>query len=111
MLDRYSNLTTPGVLQNIGRNQNPIVKTAAPNLTILRRLDGLGRLELPILVGPSRKSFIGHLTDAPPQRRLPGSLAAVAWAAHHRAAVVRVHDVAETLQFLDIWQAIHGADT
>ncbi|MEE8278704.1 MAG: dihydropteroate synthase [Thermoanaerobaculia bacterium] len=86
-------------------------KTAAQNLTILRRLDALGRLELPILVGPSRKSFIGHLTDAPPQRRLPGSLAAVAWAAHHRAAVVRVHDVAETLQFLDIWQAIHGADT
>ena len=84
-------------------------KTAAQNLTILRRLDALGRLKLPILVGPSRKSFIGHLTDASPQRRLPGSLAAVAWAAHHRAAVVRVHDVAETVQFLDIWQAIHEA--
>ena len=84
-------------------------KSAEQNLTLLRRLDALRRLELPIIVGPSRKSFIGQLTDAPPHRRLPGSLAAVAWALHHRAAVVRVHDVAETVQFLDIWQAIQGA--
>ncbi len=84
-------------------------KTAAQNLVLLRRLDALRRLELPILVGASRKSFIGHVTGEPPDRRLAGSLAAVAWAAHHRAAIVRVHDVAPTVQFLEVWQAIREA--
>ena len=55
-------------------------------------------------MGASRKSFISPA--APPARRLGGSLAAVAWAAALPAALVRVHDVAETAQFLDVWQAI-----
>jgi dihydropteroate synthase len=83
-------------------------KTGPQNLRLLARLDRLD-LGLPVVVGASRKSFIGELTGAPPAERLPGSLAAAAWAAHHGAAVVRVHDVAATRQFLTVWQAIHDA--
>jgi dihydropteroate synthase len=86
-------------------------KTAEQNLALLRHLDALRQLDLPILVGASRKSFIGHVTGEPPDQRLPGSLAALAWAAHHGAAIVRVHDVAQTVQFLDVWQAIQGAES
>ena len=102
-------------------------KTAEQNLLLLRRLDALAGLGRPLLVGASRKSFLaiaaqaGHLVrgpaDAsaglpiiPPDRRLPGSLAAAAWAAAGGAALLRVHDVAETLQFLAAWAAIAGAD-
>ena len=45
---------------------------------------------------------------APRSQRLPGSLAAIAWAARQRAAIVRVHDVAATRAFLDVWDAIEG---
>jgi dihydropteroate synthase len=83
-------------------------KTAAQNLTLLRHLD-LIDLDLPLLVGASRKSFIGALSGTGPEDRLSGSLAALAWAAHHGAALVRVHDVAASRQFLDVWSAIHGA--
>ncbi|HXO20606.1 MAG TPA: dihydropteroate synthase [Thermoanaerobaculia bacterium] len=85
-------------------------KTAAQNLTLLRRLDVFAELGRPLLLGASRKSFIGRLTDAPPAGRVPGSLAAVAWAASLGAAVVRVHDVAETVQFLTVWRAIAAAE-
>jgi dihydropteroate synthase len=79
-------------------------KTAEQNLALLARLDVLATLGRPLLVGASRKSFISRA--APPQRRLGGSLAAVAWAAVRSVALVRVHDVAETAQFLDVWYAI-----
>lgn len=81
-------------------------KTCEQNLELLGRLDTFAAAGRPLLVGASRKSFIGRLTGAEPQNRLPGSLAAVAWAARHGAAVVRVHDVAETAQFLTVWQAV-----
>ncbi|HVS02599.1 MAG TPA: dihydropteroate synthase [Thermoanaerobaculia bacterium] len=84
-------------------------KTAGHNLQLLRRLDLLQGLGRPLLVGASRKSFIGALTGAPPSQRTAGSLAAVAWAASHRAAMVRVHDVAESVQFLTVWQAVASA--
>lgn len=84
-------------------------KTWEQNLELLARLDALAALGRPLLVGASRKSFIGHLTGAPPVQRAAGSLAAAAWAAHHQAAVVRVHDVAETVQFLNVWKAIRQA--
>jgi dihydropteroate synthase len=86
-------------------------KTYAHNLALLRRLDELAALGRPLVVGASRKSFLGHLTGEPPARRLPGSLAAVAWAAARGAAVVRVHDVPETVQFLKVWDAILEAGT
>lgn len=81
-------------------------KTGQQNLELLRRLEVIKALDLPILIGASRKSFIGEITQTEPQSRLPGSLAAVSWAAHHGAAVIRVHDVADTHQFLAVWQAI-----
>ncbi len=81
-------------------------KTAAHNLELMRRLDALRPLGRPLVVGASRKSFIAAVTGAPVERRLPGSLAAAAWAAAHGAEVLRVHDVAETVEFLRVWAAI-----
>jgi dihydropteroate synthase len=81
-------------------------KTAAQNLLLLRRLDALAALGRPILVGASRKSFLGAVTGDPPAGRLAGSLAAAAWAAAGGAAVLRVHDVAATAKFLRVWSAI-----
>jgi dihydropteroate synthase len=84
-------------------------KKVEQNLLLLRRLDAFADLGRPLLAGASRKSFLGHLTGAPPEARLPGSLAAAGWAALQGAAIVRVHDVAATVQFLGIWNAIAGA--
>jgi dihydropteroate synthase len=87
-------------------------KTAEQNLALLARLDELSVLGRPLLVGASRKSFLGRVVEAggrpapPPAARLAGSLAAVAWAAERGAAMVRVHDAAETAQFLAVWQAV-----
>jgi len=84
-------------------------KAGRQNLELLGRLDALAELGRPLLVGASRKSFIGELTGAPPAGRLSGSLAAVAWAAWHGAAILRVHDVAATAQFLAVFDAIGRA--
>jgi len=84
-------------------------KNEQRNLQLLLRLDELQQLDRPVLVGASRKSFIGAITDQPAAGRLPGSLATVAWAASGRAAMVRVHDVSETVQFLKVWDAIDSA--
>ncbi len=84
-------------------------KATRHNLLLLRQLDQLTTLGRPILVGASRKSFISKIRTAPPEERLGGSLAAVAWAAQLGASILRVHDVAETAQFLDLWNAINSA--
>jgi dihydropteroate synthase len=85
-------------------------KTAEQNLILLRRLGELGGLGLPLVVGASRKSFIAKLAgDSPPDRRLGGSLAAMAGAARAGAAIVRVHDVAETVQYLRLQRALETA--
>jgi dihydropteroate synthase len=84
-------------------------KAAADNLALLARLDRLAALGLPLVVGASRKSVIGQLTGAPPADRLPGSLAAAGCAVAGGAAVVRVHDVAATVQFLRVWEAVRAA--
>jgi dihydropteroate synthase len=86
-------------------------KTLPQNLLLVRNLDAFAALGRPLLLGASRKSFLGKLEDppAPPNRRLGGSLAAVGWAALQGAALVRVHDVAETVQFLAAWRAISTA--
>jgi dihydropteroate synthase len=85
-------------------------KTAAQNLELLHAIDSLARLA-PVLIGASRKSFIGNLTGAPVESRLPGSLAAAAWAAQGGASFLRVHDVAETVQFLSVWREIAARST
>jgi dihydropteroate synthase len=78
-----------------------------------RVLDGLSRLRRlgrPLLVGVSRKSFIGKLTGrAAPQERLYGSLAATAIAVYNGAAVIRTHDVAATRDVVRVVEAIRGA--
>jgi dihydropteroate synthase len=78
-------------------------KTAAHNLELLARLDELVDLGWPVLVGTSRKSFLGPLSALPggpvppPADRLEASLATAAWAMVQGAAMVRVHDVAPTV--------------
>jgi dihydropteroate synthase len=70
-------------------------KTPPQNLVLLARLRELGRLGLPILIGPSRKSFIGAVLNLPLTERLEGTAAAVAFGILQGADIVRVHDVAE----------------
>jgi len=83
-------------------------KTAGQSLDLLRRLRELASLGLPILVGASRKSFIGHAAHEPdPARRVPGSIAAALFAAAQGAAILRVHDVVETRQALRVWQRLN----
>ena len=76
-------------------------KSALQCAEILRSLRVLKSLGAPLYVGASRKSFIGTLSGEPdPLARLPGSLAAAAAAFYAEAAILRVHDVAATRQFL-----------
>ena len=82
-------------------------KTLDDNLEILDRLALFRGLGCAVLVGASRKSFLGRLgAGAPAKTRLPGSLAAELAAVARGANIVRVHDVAETRQALDVWEAI-----
>ncbi len=84
-------------------------KTGDHNLALLPRLGVLRALGRPIVVGVSRKRFIGTLAGgAPPKARLPGSLAAGLFAVLHGADILRVHDVAETVQALHVWRALAG---
>ncbi len=81
-------------------------KTFEHNLEILARCDELARIA-PVVIGASRKAFIGNLTGRPAgPERAPGSLAAVAAAHRGGAAMVRVHDVRETVDFLEVLSAI-----
>ncbi len=68
-------------------------KTVEQNLELLDRLDEIVALGYPVLIGPSRKSFIGYTLDLPPDQRLEGTAAAVAIGIDRGADVVRVHDV------------------
>ena len=81
-------------------------KHAPHNRELLRRLEELQTLGRPILVGASRKSFIGEVTGEPPAEREAGSLAAAAWALTGGAALLRVHDVKATRRFVDVWRSI-----
>lgn len=77
------------------------------SIELLQRLHEVTVLHRPILVGVSRKSFIGRIGEQPdPSRRFPGSLAAGLFALNNGANILRVHDVAETAQALKIWQAL-----
>lgn len=83
-------------------------KDAAQTLEALRRLPELHALGRPLLVGPSRKSFIGRLLDAAPGERLMGTAAAVAAAVFAGAHLVRVHDVHEMVQVARVCDALRG---
>jgi dihydropteroate synthase len=85
-------------------------KTVGHNLTLLRRLDRFRTIGRPILVGPSRKSFIGALLDdLPPADRLEGTLAACVMAVAAGAHIVRVHDVAAVRRAVRVAEAIRDA--
>ncbi len=83
------------------------------NLLLLRHLAALRALGFPVAVGASRKAFVrrfsGVAEDSGPADRLPGSLAALAAAAEAGAAILRVHDVADSIRFLRLSRAIAGA--
>jgi dihydropteroate synthase len=82
-------------------------KRPAQSRTMLRGLPDLVSLGYPVLVGLSRKSVIGALTEEPEAaRRLGGSLAAGLFAVQRGAAILRVHDVRETVQALRVWRAL-----
>jgi dihydropteroate synthase len=82
-------------------------KRARQSAALLRGLPHLVSLGYPVLVGLSRKSLIGHLTEEPDaSRRLPGSLAAELFAVQQGASILRVHDVPETVQALRVWRAL-----
>ena len=83
-------------------------KTLKHNLCILKNLGELKSLGYPILVGPSRKAFIGAVTGAPVTERLSGSLAAVVVSIMNGAHIVRVHDVRECSQAIHVVDAIRG---
>ncbi|WP_083264534.1 dihydropteroate synthase [Pseudohongiella acticola] len=83
-------------------------KTLAHNYALLRELAQLKDIGLPLLAGISRKSMIGTVVDRPVDGRLPGSLAAAVVAVMHGAKIVRVHDVAETVDAMKVLQAVQA---
>ena len=83
-------------------------KTVSHNLQLLRGLHRFTALGFPVVVGPSRKSFIGHTLDAGLDERLPGTLACVAHAWASGARMVRVHDVKPAVQLIRMLQAIEA---
>jgi dihydropteroate synthase len=84
-------------------------KTGPQSLAIMGRLGVLLALGFPLLVGPSRKSFIGELTGAPPHDRTPGTLAACVFCYFQGARIFRVHDVAPLVQALAVTRALGEA--
>ena len=84
-------------------------KTRGHNLRLLQGLSLFHGLGCPILLGASRKRFIGDLTGTPVAAdRVPGSLAVAVMAAGQGVQILRVHDVAETRAALDMWQAVRA---
>ena len=81
-------------------------KNADHNLALFRSLESFTTLGVPLLVGLSRKSLVGHLTGRPVGSRLAGSVALAALAAERGAAIIRAHDVAETVDAVRVGAAL-----
>jgi len=84
-------------------------KTLRHNLEILSRLDELAELGLPLMIGVSRKSFLGKLTEAAVDERLEQGVAAAAIAVFQGAGIVRTHDVGATVKALRVAEALRAA--
>lgn len=86
-------------------------KTLEHNLTLLKNLGKFAeKIGLPVLAGLSRKSMIGTITGRPVEQRVFGSVAAALAAVAHGAHIVRVHDVAETVDALRVWHAVENSN-
>jgi dihydropteroate synthase len=83
-------------------------KTLVHNLDLLRNLDRFAELGVPLLAGLSRKSMLGAITGEDVDHRLHASVAAALLAVQRGAAIVRVHDVRETVAALKVWNAVNG---
>jgi dihydropteroate synthase len=81
-------------------------KTVKHNLKIIHHIDCFSALGVPILVGPSRKSFIGEVLDLPPPERLEGTAAAAAISVFQGAHILRVHDISSLVRVVRIADAI-----
>ncbi len=81
-------------------------KRKVDNLKLLKNLNEFTVFDLPLLIGASRKRFIGDIVGIETEDRMPGSITAAVLAVEHGARIVRVHDVAETRQALKVSQAI-----
>jgi dihydropteroate synthase len=82
-------------------------KTLEHNVVLLKDIGRISKeLDLPILAGLSRKSMLGAITGKPVEQRMAASIAAALAAAAHGAHIVRVHDVAETVDALKVWHAV-----
>ncbi len=86
-------------------------KNARHSLTLLAHLRDFAREGVPLVVGPSRKSFIASLDGSSPEQRLGGTLAACLHAVTEGASVLRVHDVREARQALLLWREVHRGPT
>jgi dihydropteroate synthase len=84
-------------------------KTPEQSLLLLREIESFFGFRRPVLVGPSRKSFIGHVLDLDVDDRLEGTAAAVAWCAAKGVHIVRVHDVGEMVRVVRVVDAIRTA--
>jgi dihydropteroate synthase len=83
-------------------------KTPAQTIALLRRFEELHALGRPLLLAASRKDFVGALTGRGPRERLAGTLAAIGFGVDAGAHVLRVHDVAQTAEFLRVRAALRG---
>ena len=105
------------VCEAAGIRQNRLVidpgfgfgKTLAHNLVLLKNLDRLADLGVPVLAGMSRKSMLGALTGKPVDQREYAGIAAHLAAVARGARIVRVHDVAAMKDALQVWEAVEGA--
>lgn len=84
-------------------------KTRQHNLTLLKSIGSLTDAGYPVMVGPSRKSFIGTTLNLPVDERLEGTAAVVAWVVAQGARIVRVHDVGEITRVVRMIEAIKSA--
>ncbi len=85
-------------------------KTVQQNLQLINRLGEIRALGFPVLLGPSRKSFIGYTLDLPPEQRLEGTAAAVAVGIMRGADIIRVHDVESMVRVARMTDAIVRGD-
>jgi len=108
--ERVKDLTSKGIMNN-----NIIIdpgigfgKTVDHNFTIIREIDQLVNLRFPVLIGPSRKSFIGNILNLPSNDRIEGTAAVITAAILSGAHIVRVHDIKEMKRVVKITEKIYG---